>query len=102
MWERDEGRMWKRDEECGKEEKEEGIGPIKKISALNQPSNLLRPRLLLCRALAHDGRLEASPKIVGQLVQFLVAVDLDRLARRVADHVAVVAPREMIIELGFG
>lgn len=53
-------------------------------------------------ALVHNGRLEASTKIVGQLIELLVAIDLDGLAGRVADHVAVVAPGEMFIELGFG
>ena len=79
--------------------------PLKTIGAPNYtcgPSNLLWPLLLMPGALVHNGRLEASTKIVGQLIELLVAVDLDGLAGRVADHVAVVAPGEMFIELGFG
>jgi hypothetical protein len=65
------------------------------------PSNLLWPLLLMPGALVHNGRLEASPEIVGQLVELLVPVDLNGLPCRVADHIAVVAPCEVIIKLGF-
>jgi len=64
--------------------------------------DLLRPRFLVRCALAHDRGLKASAEIVGQLVKLLVAIDLDGLASRVADHVAVVTPSQMILELGFG
>jgi hypothetical protein len=64
-------------------------------------SNLLWPLFLMPGALVHNGRLEASTKIVGQFVEFLVPVDLNGLACRVADHIAVVAPCEVIIKLGF-
>jgi hypothetical protein len=83
------------------EEEKQGEQPIKKNQGPNRTSHLLGPGLLVRRALAHDGRLEASSKIVGQLVEFLVAVDLNGLFRRIADHIAVVAPSKMILELGF-
>jgi hypothetical protein len=56
----------------------------------------------MCRTLAHDGGLKASPKIVGQLIKFRIAVDFDRLARGIADDVAVVTPGEMILKFRLG
>ena len=74
---------------------------MKKNQGPIRPLNLLGPSLLMRRALAHDGCLQPSSKIVGQLVEFLVAIDLNSLFRRIADHIAVVAPSKMILELGF-
>ena len=56
----------------------------------------------MLRALRHDCRLQPAPQIVRQLVQLLVAVDLDRLAGGIADHVTVVAPRQVVFKLGLG
>jgi hypothetical protein len=64
--------------------------------------NFLRSRFLVRGALAHNGCGEAATEIVWQLVEFLVAVDLDGLASCVADDVTVVAPRQMVFEFDFG
>ncbi len=39
----------------------------------------------------HDGRVQAVPKIVGHLVDFVATVDLDGLSRGVKDDLAVAA-----------
>jgi len=54
------------------------------------------------RTLGHDGRPQPCTQIVGQLVELRVAVDFDGLASGIADDVAVVAPRQMIVEFGLG
>jgi hypothetical protein len=51
---------------------------------------------------AHDGALEAAPQIVRQLVKLLVAVNLNGFPGRIANDVAVVAPRQVILEFGLG
>jgi hypothetical protein len=53
-------------------------------------------------ALGHDGRAQARAEIVGQFVQFGVAIDLDGFAGGIADNIAVVAPREVIVKFGPG
>ena len=54
------------------------------------------------RAFVHDRRLQAAAQILWQLVEFLVAIDFDGLAGGVADDVAVMAPRQVILKLGLG
>jgi|SRR5208282_1441576 len=65
----------------------------------------LRARLLIFfvrGTFAHDGGLKPAAEIVRQLVELGIAVDLDGLAGCVADDVAVVAPRQVILEFGLG
>src|SRR5271157_2450774 len=52
-------------------------------------------------ALGHDGRAEPTAQVFGQFVELRVAIDLNGLLGRVTDHVAVVAPGKMILELDF-
>src|SRR5580700_6228191 len=56
---------------------------------------------LVLLAFGHDGRTQPRAQVVGQFVQLGVAIDLDRLLRGVAHHVAVVAPGKMILQLDF-
>jgi hypothetical protein len=51
-------------------------------------------------ALRHDGRAEAGAKIVWKFVELGVAVNFDGLLGGIADYIAVVAPSQMIFELG--
>jgi hypothetical protein len=63
--------------------------------------NALGPALLVLLALSHDGGTQPRAKIVGQFVKLGVAVNLDGLLGGIANHVAVVAPGEMVLQLGF-
>jgi hypothetical protein len=65
-------------------------------------STALRVGFLVSRTLAHDGRAKPRTQIVGQLVKFRVAIDFDSLASGIADHIAVVTPRQVIVEFGLG
>ena len=58
--------------------------------------------LLMRHALAHDGRSQPRPQIVGQFVEFRIPVDFNGLAGGIANHVTVVAPSQMIVEFGLG
>src|SRR5271163_2971598 len=49
----------------------------------------------------HDGRSQPGTEVFGQFVKLRVAVDLDGLFRGVTDHIAVVAPGKMILQLDF-
>ena len=55
--------------------------------------------LLVAVALRNDGGTEASAEIVGQFIKMGVTIDFNGFLSRVANHVAVVAPREMSFEL---
>src|SRR5208282_1116686 len=59
-------------------------------------------RLLVLGTLGHDGRPKPCAQILGQFVELGIAVDFDGLSSGIADHVAVVAPRQMIVEFGLG
>src|ERR1700720_1029848 len=59
-----------------------------------------RTRLLLRGAFSHDRRAESGPQIVGQLIELGVAIDFDGLFRRIANHIAVVAPSQVVVEFG--
>jgi hypothetical protein len=59
-------------------------------------------RLLLIGALRHDCGTKASTQVVRKFVQFGVAINLNGLARGIADHVAVVAPCEMVVKFSLG
>ena len=52
------------------------------------------------RTFGHDGRSQTGTQIVGQFVEFRVTVDFDGLPGGIADDVAVVAPRQMLVEFG--
>jgi hypothetical protein len=62
----------------------------------------LRAALFVLLAFDHDGGAEAGSEVFGEFVELGVAVDLDGLLGRVANHVAVVAPGKMVLQLGFG
>jgi len=53
-------------------------------------------------ALRHDGGAEAGPQVFGQFVELGVAVDLNRFLGCVANHIAVVAPGEMVFQFALG
>ena len=48
-------------------------------------------------ASSHDCRVQAITEIIGHLVNFVAAVDLDRLSRGVEDYLAVAA----LLQVGF-
>ena len=50
---------------------------------------------------ADNRGLQLHSQAVRQFVHFVFAVDLDGLLGRIADYVAVVAPSEVLLELGF-
>jgi len=67
-----------------------------------------KPRLLAgvfwfrALALVDNGCLKLAAQIFGELVQFRSAINFDRPLGRVADHVAVVTPSEMLLQLRLG
>jgi hypothetical protein len=65
-------------------------------------SNTLWTLLFALGTLRHDGRAEATPEVIGQLVELRVPIDLDRFAGGIADDVAVVAPSQMIFQFRLG
>jgi len=67
-----------------------------------KPLPVWRVRFLLRRTLGHDRRAQARTQIIGQLVELRVTIDFDRLLGRIADNIAVVAPRQMIVQFGLG
>jgi hypothetical protein len=52
-------------------------------------------------ALGHDGRAKPGAEVLGQFVQLGVTIDFDGLLGGVANHVAVVTPGKMILQLDF-
>ncbi len=56
---------------------------------------LARSGALLLKTLGHDGRVQTLTKVVGDLIDLIPAVDLDRLTRRVYHHLAVMTLRQM-------
>jgi hypothetical protein len=64
-------------------------------------SNALRAALFVLLAFGHNGGAETNAKIVGQFVELGVAINFDGFLGSVANHVAVVAPGEMIFQLDF-
>jgi hypothetical protein len=63
--------------------------------------NAFGPALLVLLALSHDGGTQPRAKIVGKFVKLGVAVNLNSLLGGIANHVAVVAPGEMVLQLDF-
>src|ERR1700675_2164333 len=53
-------------------------------------------------ALRHNRGAKPCAKVVGKLVKLGIAINLDGLLGGVADHIAVVAPGQMILEFGLG
>src|SRR6516164_2750133 len=64
--------------------------------------HVLRPALAVLLALRHDRRTEPAAEVFRKFVELRIAIDLDGLLGCVANNVAVVAPRKMIFQLGFG
>jgi hypothetical protein len=62
----------------------------------------VRTSSLLLLALRHDGRSEAAAEVFRQFVKLGVAINLDGLLGRVANHVAVVAPGKMVLQFDLG
>src|SRR5215470_1720025 len=58
--------------------------------------------LFVLVALRHDRRAKPAAQIVGQLVELGIPIDLNRLFRGVANHVAVVTPSQVVFELSLG
>src|SRR6266576_1410236 len=54
--------------------------------------------LLVLLALAHNGGTKSPTKVVGELVQLGVAIDLNGLFGGVAHHIAVVAPSQVVFQ----
>jgi hypothetical protein len=61
------------------------------------PSDALRAALLVLLALGHDSGAKTSAEIIGQFVELGVAVNFDGFLGGVADNIAIVAPREMVL-----
>src|SRR5215469_12355417 len=64
--------------------------------------HVLRPALAVLLTLRHDRRTEPAAEVFRKFVKLGIAIDLDGLLGCVANNVAVVAPRKMIFQLGFG
>jgi hypothetical protein len=62
----------------------------------------LRASPLLLLALGHDGGAESATEVFGQFVKLGITVYLDGLLGGVANHVTVMAPGKMILQLDFG
>lgn len=58
----------------------------------------MRLLLFLAGALAHDGRVQAGTKIVGEFVELGVAVDFDGVLGGGDDNVAFVAPGQVLFK----
>jgi hypothetical protein len=65
-------------------------------------SGLSRAGFLVGFALGDNGRTETIAQIVGEFVKLGIAVNLDGLLGGVANHVAVVAPSEMVFQFSLG
>jgi len=51
-------------------------------------------------AFCHDGLVEAGPKVVRELVNLVIPVDLNGLFGGIHDHVAFMAPMKVLVEFG--
>jgi hypothetical protein len=52
-------------------------------------------------ALGHDGRTETAAEVLRQFVQLRVTINLNGFLGCVANHVAVVAPGKVVLQLDF-
>ena len=50
-------------------------------------------------ALGHNGLMEAAPKVFRELINLVIAVNFDGFLGGVHDHMAFVAPMEVLIQL---
>src|SRR5579863_3219077 len=73
----------------------------RRFYSAEQSLDALRTPFPLLLALGHDGGAEAGAEVVRKFVGKRIAVDLDGLLGCVANHIAVVAPGEMILQFGF-
>ena len=96
-------------------EKVSGMGMSRKTLEVSPPGravevdqhlpktlDALRATLLMLLALGHNCGTEAAAEIFGQFIELRVTINLNSLFGRVANHVAVVAPGEMVLQLDFG
>lgn len=58
--------------------------------------------LAVALAFAEDGRLQPSTQFVGKLVYLGAAIDLNRALGGVTDHVTVMTPLQMFLEVRLG
>ena len=65
-------------------------------------SNALGAASFLLLTFGHDGGTEPAAEVFGKFVKLGVTVDFDGLLGRVANHVAVVAPGKMVLQLDLG
>src|SRR5690349_1427956 len=80
----------------------ESTKPISGIWAGWAVSGLARAGLLVGLTLGDKGGAKAVAEIVGQFVKLGVAINLDGLFRGIANHVAVVAPGQMVFQFSLG
>jgi hypothetical protein len=52
--------------------------------------------------LSHDGRSEAPAEVFRKFVELRIAIDFNGLLGGVADHVAVVAPSQVVFQFSAG
>jgi hypothetical protein len=66
-----------------------------------ESSDVLGTRLLSRMTLGNDGSAQAGAKVFGKFVQLGIAINLDGFLGGIADHVAVMAPGQMIFQFSF-
>src|SRR5215471_3794978 len=69
-------------------------------SPLSAASHALRSAAALLLALRHNCGTKSAAEVFRKFVELRIAVDLDGLLGCVANNVAVVAPRQMILQIG--
>jgi hypothetical protein len=52
-------------------------------------------------AFRHNGLVEAISEAFGEFVKFIIAVNFDSFLGGIHDHVAFVAPMQMLVQLDF-
>jgi hypothetical protein len=62
----------------------------------------LRTALLILLALRHNGGTQPAAEIFRQFVKLGVTIDFNRLFGGIADHVTVMAPGKMVLQLDLG
>jgi hypothetical protein len=65
-------------------------------------SDFLGASFLVGLTFGHNGATKAVAQIIGKFVELGVAVNLDGFLGGVADHVAVMAPSQMVFQFSFG
>ena len=71
------------------------------VKRKRQSSDVLRAALLAGMTLGNDGGTKAGAKVFRKFVELGIAINLDGLLGGIADHVAVVAPGQMIFQFSF-